>query len=70
MNVSIPSTSFLLVIAHHAEQCWKQVHVAGSARSNSPLGVRGHPQDVPCHLLVARNSLKSGALQFDPRKTT
>ena len=43
-----------LVIAHHAEQCGKQWHVADSARSNSALGVRGHPWDVPCHLLWHR----------------
>ena len=57
---------FELVIANHAEQCGKQVHVAGSARSNSAPGVRGHLQDRPCHLLVARGSLKSVAQQFDP----
>ena len=28
-------------------------------------GVRGHPWDVPCRLLVARNSLKFVAQQFD-----
>ena len=54
------------VIAHHAEQRGKQGHVAGSARSISAPGVRGHPQDVPCQLLVARTSLNSLAQQFDP----
>ena len=29
--------------------------------------VRGNPQDVPCHLLVKRNSLMSVAQHFDPR---
>ena len=55
-------------MAHHAEQCGKHVRVAGSARCNGALGVRGHPKDVPCHLLVARSSLKSGAQHSDPRK--
>ena len=70
MIVSILSTRFLPVTAHHAEQCGKQEHFAGSARSNSALVVHGHPQDDPCDLLVARNNSKSIAQHFDPRKPT
>ena len=68
MIVSVLSTRcFSLAIAHHAEPCGEKGHVAGSARSNSAPGGRGHLRDVPCHLLVARNSLKSVAQHFDPR---
>ena len=69
MIVSVLSTAFLTCdgLAHHAEQFGKEGLVAGSARSNSAPGVRVHPKDVPCHLLVERNSLKSVAQHFDPR---
>ena len=56
--------------AHHAVQCGKQGHVAVCARCNGALGVHGHPQDVPCYLLVARSSLKFVAQHSDSRKPT
>ena len=49
---------------------WDTRACRGSARSHIAHGVRGHHQDVPCHLLVARNSLKCVVQQFDPRKPT
>ena len=43
-------------------------NVAGSARCNGALVVRGHLQDVPCHLLVALNSLKPVSQHIASRK--
>ena len=59
MIVSILSTGCLFVTAHHAEHCGKQGHEVTVRQVFVVI-----PQDVPCHLLVERNSLKSVAQPF------